>query len=307
MSAFFPCHSIVEAWKQAHLSRTRFTQDHLARFISTSPAFIVERYPQLVSYVAVGTSTPTEDDHTITSIPRDDSWPSTSPTLRIFEDRHGGSNLSIVTSATRSDTESSWDELSDDDEDPFQDVYYDCFSQPSSPTSPISPTPIPTRSYEPTWTDQIPLELIEAAREEHSYLSTALREQSEALENTAVSLPDVPVPPELPRFLDRPVISPSLQRHAGRRHSVVSTMATQAPDRLDLQQGYFVTSGGEAVPGVGRAIAIDGVGHEERGLPVPTHAVIQHLCTSAIKHGVLGVAVTYRYRNKVRLLRSLVQ
>ena len=34
-------------------------------------------------------------------------------------------------------------------------------------------------------------------------------------------------------------------------------------------------------------------------LPVPSHVVIQHLCTSAIKNGVLAVASTTRYRKKV--------
>ncbi|KAF8872104.1 hypothetical protein CPB84DRAFT_708454 [Gymnopilus junonius] len=34
-------------------------------------------------------------------------------------------------------------------------------------------------------------------------------------------------------------------------------------------------------------------------LPVPSHVVLHHLCTSAIKNGVLAVADTTRYRKKV--------
>lgn len=37
-------------------------------------------------------------------------------------------------------------------------------------------------------------------------------------------------------------------------------------------------------------------------LPVPSHVVLQHLCTSAIRNGVLAVATTTRYRKKVRVL-----
>jgi hypothetical protein len=34
-------------------------------------------------------------------------------------------------------------------------------------------------------------------------------------------------------------------------------------------------------------------------LPDPSHVVLQHLCTSAIRNGVLAVADTTRYRGKV--------
>jgi hypothetical protein len=37
-------------------------------------------------------------------------------------------------------------------------------------------------------------------------------------------------------------------------------------------------------------------------LPVPSHVVLHHLCTSAIKNGVLAVANTTRYRKKVGVL-----
>jgi len=40
-------------------------------------------------------------------------------------------------------------------------------------------------------------------------------------------------------------------------------------------------------------------------LPVPSHVVIQHLCTSAIKNGVLAVASTTRYRKKVKLFYEM--
>ncbi|ESK90492.1 5 ampactivated protein kinase subunit beta [Moniliophthora roreri MCA 2997] len=264
------------------------------------PHSIVERHPRPLNYVAVGTSTPAGDDYIVNSIPRDDDWSSTSPTQLIFDDKHEPghvrSDLSIVTSSTRSDT-SSWDEISSDEEDSFEDVYHDWASQPTSPVSPtpISPPSMPTSSYRPTWTNEIPLELIEAAREERAYLTCALREQRETQTSTetAITLPRVPLPPELSRYLDKPVISPSLQKHAARRNS----MPAQAPNRLDFQQG-FSASGKGARPGVATVSVDVDVGPDERSLPIPTHAVIQHLCTSAIKGGVLGVAVTHRYKSK---------
>ncbi|KAJ4482408.1 hypothetical protein J3R30DRAFT_3459217 [Lentinula aciculospora] len=35
-------------------------------------------------------------------------------------------------------------------------------------------------------------------------------------------------------------------------------------------------------------------------LPVPSHVVLHHLCTSAMRNGVLAVGETTRYRKKVR-------
>lgn len=40
-------------------------------------------------------------------------------------------------------------------------------------------------------------------------------------------------------------------------------------------------------------------------LPVPSHVVLQHLCTSAIRNGVLAVATTTRYRKKVGYFHNL--
>jgi hypothetical protein len=37
-------------------------------------------------------------------------------------------------------------------------------------------------------------------------------------------------------------------------------------------------------------------------LTVPSHVVLHHLCTSAIKNGVLAVANTTRYRKKVGIV-----
>ena len=60
-----------------------------------------------------------------------------------------------------------------------------------------------------------------------------------------------------------------------------------------------------------RAITIDtanlpAVTDDASVLSVPSHVVLHHLCTSAIKNGVLAVSNTTRYKKKVRLFCSLL-
>ena len=43
-----------------------------------------------------------------------------------------------------------------------------------------------------------------------------------------------------------------------------------------------------------------GISDDASVLPVPSHVVLHHLSTSAIRNGVLAVANTTRYRKKVR-------
>ena len=49
---------------------------------------------------------------------------------------------------------------------------------------------------------------------------------------------------------------------------------------------------------------VDAAGLADDGsvLPVPSHVVLHHLGTSAIRNGVLAVADTMRYKKKVRLI-----
>ncbi|KAF5389103.1 hypothetical protein D9757_004906 [Collybiopsis confluens] len=46
------------------------------------------------------------------------------------------------------------------------------------------------------------------------------------------------------------------------------------------------------------ALAIASIADDASVLPVPSHVVLNHLCTSTIKHGVIAVASTVRYRKK---------
>lgn len=44
---------------------------------------------------------------------------------------------------------------------------------------------------------------------------------------------------------------------------------------------------------------MDGIRDDNSVLPIPNHVVLNHLGTSAIKNGVLAVATTMRYHQKV--------
>jgi hypothetical protein len=48
--------------------------------------------------------------------------------------------------------------------------------------------------------------------------------------------------------------------------------------------------------------AVHAVADDNAVLPVPSHVILHHLCTSAIRNGVLAVANTTRYRKKVGFL-----
>ena len=79
--------------------------------------------------------------------------------------------------------------------------------------------------------------------------------------------------------------------------SVTITVPPTDPDSLLPGLGTVTISGS-------RAITLDmenmpALTDDNSVLPVPSHVVIQHLCTSAIKNGVLAVASTTRYRKKV--------
>jgi len=50
---------------------------------------------------------------------------------------------------------------------------------------------------------------------------------------------------------------------------------------------------------------MDGIRDDNSVLPIPNHVVLNHLGTSAIKNGVLAVATTMRYHQKVLLHPSL--
>jgi hypothetical protein len=51
--------------------------------------------------------------------------------------------------------------------------------------------------------------------------------------------------------------------------------------------------------------AVHALADDASVLPVPSHVILHHLCTSAIRNGVLAVANTTRYRKKVGLRMCL--
>ena len=56
----------------------------------------------------------------------------------------------------------------------------------------------------------------------------------------------------------------------------------------------------------GRERAVmDGIRDDNSVLPIPNHVVLNHLGTSAIKNGVLAVATTMRYHQKVQFYRLI--
>jgi hypothetical protein len=61
--------------------------------------------------------------------------------------------------------------------------------------------------------------------------------------------------------------------------------------------GLIVTEGGN-MTGFGAGVGSP-IGDDNSVLPLPSHSVVNHLATSAIRNGVLAVATTTRYKAKV--------
>ena len=62
--------------------------------------------------------------------------------------------------------------------------------------------------------------------------------------------------------------------------------------------GGLIVSEGGGMTGVGTGIGSP-IGDDNSVLPLPSHSVVNHLATSAIRNGVLAVATTTRYKAKV--------
>ncbi|KAL0575346.1 galactose metabolism-related protein [Marasmius crinis-equi] len=285
-------------------------------------SFTVDRIPEPVNYVAVGLlASPTGDENTVNVIPRDDDWEPASPTQRIFDetDRNDSSWTSIVSSVFSSTAEtasSAWDSIDEDEDD--KEIYDNCSSQPTSPIprSGLTP-PVPAiPRYEPEWTDEIPLEIVEAAFEEEFYLTRAQSQETEAQKlskpprRSPTPLPEVPFPPELPRYLDRPILSRTFARKTIGKGCSNGTVSPSSPSEGGSRGGRDVRSyssvertsslEARAASVIASPTLHEGVdvGDKEPSLPVPAHSVLGHLCTTAIKHGVVGMASTARYRAK---------
>ncbi|KAF5366297.1 hypothetical protein D9758_005678 [Tetrapyrgos nigripes] len=139
-----------------------------------------------------------------------------------------------------------------------EDIHPSPQEQPMSPGTPSAygfPASVPVKQkprkpsgsrYTPRWTNEIPLELIEAAAEEEAYLNyqTRLQQQMFAQQqynayghgysnpsrppvqiSGFVPLPNIPPAPSLPRYLDKLILNAHVQAKTGVGVSVGSTMA----------------------------------------------------------------------------------
>ena len=181
------------------------------------------------------------------------------------------------------------------------------------------------------WTSVIPSGLISAAREEEVFLA-----------NGAVgTAPNIPPAPVLPRHLDKLILNtrigatppapPKDRRHRTRtRHgdlgmtrqdepppvvppripvttasgTDVSAAARPAPSNPHSNSPVRTLVGGSTAT-LGTTAAALMLADDASVLPVPSHVVLHHLSTSAIRNGVLAVGNTTRYKKKVRSLREL--
>jgi hypothetical protein len=186
-------------------------------------------------------------------------------------------------------------------------------------------------SVDEGWTSVIPPELTAAAREEEMYLANP----------AAGTAPNIPPAPVLPRHLDKLILNtrvgtPTPAPAKDRRHRARSrqgefgmTKAEQEEPSAPASTRIPVTTasgtdvsvarhghpnppshsplrtlagGSTAALGTNAALADDA-----SVLPVPSHVVLHHLSTSAIRNGVLAVGNTTRYRKKVRYLHPSLE
>jgi len=177
------------------------------------------------------------------------------------------------------------------------------------------------------WTNVIPPELTAAAREEEVYLT-----------NQAAGIaPNIPPAPVLPRHLDKLILNTRVgapppapvkdRRHRTRsRHgdlgmtrpeqdepsasgsSHIPVTTASGTDVSAARHGHSHTHshspvrtlvGGSTAP-TGTTAAALMLADDASVLPVPSHVVLHHLSTSAIRNGVLAVGNTTRYKKKVR-------
>ena len=169
------------------------------------------------------------------------------------------------------------------------------------------------------WTNVIPEPLIAAARQEEAYLAAiaaqrAVRRGGAGIRGTVGSLglgvPNIPPAPRLPRHLDKVILNTKSSHSSGSssrsgKHKS-RTGATMSPVEA-------AAAGAAASIGMGLRLRMDrgektgstlameewAKADDSSVLPVPSHVVLHHLGTSAIKNGVLAVSDTTRYNKKV--------
>jgi len=183
---------------------------------------------------------------------------------------------------------------------------------------------VPTPFGDEGWTSTIPSELIAAAREEEVYLANP----------TAGTAPNIPPAPVLPRHLDKLILNTRVgapppspvkdRRHRARsRHGETVKLEQDEPPAASSSHIPVTTASGTDVSAalhghshthsqspvrtlVGGSTAPMGttaaaliLADDASVLPVPSHVILHHLSTSAIRNGVLAVGNTTRYKKKV--------
>jgi 5'-AMP-activated protein kinase beta subunit, interaction domain/Glycogen recognition site of AMP-activated protein kinase len=178
--------------------------------------------------------------------------------------------------------------------------------------------------FDEGWTSVIPPELTAAAREEEVYLA-----------NPAAGAPNIPPAPVLPRHLDKLILNtrvgappapvkdrrhrarsrhgdfgmtkPEQDEHSAPASSHIPVTTASGTDVSAARHGHpnpppshspvrTLVGGPTAALGTNAAALAD----DASVLPVPSHVVLHHLSTSAIRNGVLAVGNTTRYKKKVR-------
>ena len=161
------------------------------------------------------------------------------------------------------------------------------------------------------WTSEFPSELIAAAKEEEQYLTSS---SSVGDSSSGIPAPNIPPAPALPRFLDKLILNvkptaiapaPPRSSRDREREDKRTTLRKLKPSlgmtgtaNADTNGSADAGSRAENTPARTRLYA-PGLADDTSVLPVPSHVVLQHLCTSAIRNGVLAVGNTTRYRKKV--------
>jgi 5'-AMP-activated protein kinase regulatory beta subunit len=127
---------------------------------------------------------------------------------------------------------------------------------------------------ESDWTQEIPDPLVLYQYLEELPNTFDSRQALDNFYSTCPYISPVPVPPTLPRILERVIVNAEPRKQWDDSH----------------------------LPGWSNGGIID----DNSILSVPNHVVLNHLTASAIKNGTLGVGTTTRYRKKVRVLLSSI-
>ncbi|KAJ3557573.1 hypothetical protein NP233_g11705 [Leucocoprinus birnbaumii] len=139
----------------------------------------------------------------------------------------------------------------------------------------------------------------EGTRQEQSGNTTAITTPNsttpEGATTTSTTTTTTPNPTAIATTALRPSVS-------------VTAPQTATPTKPSSSSAPAPTMAGSGRISGSRAITLDmeslpALTDDNSVLPVPSHVVLQHLCTSAIRNGVLAVATTTRYRKKVNFLR----